>query len=107
MKRIKVKLTAKSKERLVPLFKRFEQTPEHTLHNELTNAYILRLALFEAVKKNVDVSEKLEYDNVTSLLVPEWLIAAVSMHAQFIPLADTEALSRFVNAGLELLEGTK
>ena len=103
MKRIKCKLIAESQERLAQLFERFENEPAHTLHNELTNAYILRLALFNAVQTGLDITEKPAYHFETSVLAPAWLLAGVKLIAAAFNLTETEAQSRLINAGLELL----
>jgi len=103
MKRIKCRLTLINKQRLAQLFERFENEPAHTLHNELTNAYILRLALFNAVQTGLDISEKVTYHFETSVLAPTWLLAGVKLIAAAFNLTETEAQSRLINAGLELL----
>jgi hypothetical protein len=110
MKRIKCKLTAINEQRLRTLFGRFGDNNLHILHGELTKAYVLRIAMLEALTANLDLSEKPDYTIETSLLVPEWLLYQIGEKGHPVraehckQLSSTEMQSRLINAGLELLE---
>lgn len=81
MKRIKCKLTTINEQRLRTLFGRFGDNNLHILHGELTKAYVLRIAMLEALTANLDLSEKPDYTIETSLLVPEWLLYQIGERA--------------------------